>query len=187
MKEGRKEGRKDRRKARETTFLGNRNKKSSRIYYKEHSKDLTLNKVTLSFFFFGCTCSMWKFRGQGSNPCQILNPQATRELPKTLLTSSFFYVFIWVTLALGREGWEESVSILKFGLFKRHLEECNPLQVLEGSHQQTTSTRSHLHNHRNKEVCRRCSLTKSWLVTAGPQHVFLNSVWGSSGPAEVFL
>ena len=47
-----------------------------------------------SFFFFGCTCSTWKFPGQGLNPChssdstRTLTHWATRELPTWTLGPS---------------------------------------------------------------------------------------------------
>ena len=37
-----------------------------------------------SYFFFGHTCSIWKFPGQGLNPCHSSNPSCYSENARSL-------------------------------------------------------------------------------------------------------
>ena len=46
----------------------------SSVSYSFLSTSLLLPWLVFFFFFFGCICSMWKFLGQGLNPCHSCSP-----------------------------------------------------------------------------------------------------------------
>ena len=59
------------------TWFSNRNR-------KVRGKKLCVYLFYFSFYVFGCTCNMWKFPGQGSNPLHSSKPSHCSDNAKSL-------------------------------------------------------------------------------------------------------